>query len=287
MENLTDRSKADALALGAIELARGILADKDKDGKPLADTIAATPDGQALSTPAEGASIKGVLVELQGRFDLNNLALAAGNPHHTPQIEAFRRLLTTLHLEPELADNVAAWLDSTSDNTTADLYYLGLDPPYRAAKQRLSDVSELARVKGFDADKVRKLAPFVTALPCVAPSGGQAGCESALNVATALPEVLAAVFLMGPDVAATIVEARKNKPFADKAAFTTAWNQPPNTAAAAMPTYDIKSQFFLTTVQVTSGRVQAGYSALLTTIPNATPGGTNWPGIIWVKEVAS
>jgi general secretion pathway protein K len=285
MENLTERSKADALALSTIELARGILIDKDKSGKPLADFIAES-GSQTLSTPAEGASINGLLVELQGRFDLNNLALAAGNPHQTLQLDAFRRLLDSLHLKPELAKNVADWLDSSADNTTADLYYLGLDPPYRAAKQRFTDVSELARVKDFDADTLRKLAPFVTALPCVGTPGVQATCESALNVNTAAPEVLAAVFAMSPDVATTIIEARKKKIFANKAEFTTLWNPPQGSTTATLP-YDTKCQFFLANVKVASGRVQAGYSALLTTITGASPGGDPWPGIIWIKEVAN
>jgi general secretion pathway protein K len=280
MENLTDRSKADALAVGAIELARGILADKDqRTGKGPADYIAET-GSQEMSTPAEGATINGNLVDLQGRFNLNNLA--NGLPHQAQQLVAFKQLLENLNLEPSLADNLVQWIDSDPGNTTADLYYLGLDPPRRAAKQRVTDVAELARVKGFDADTLAKLTPYVTALPCLVTPN----CESALNVNTATAQVIAAVFAMPANTAATIVETRKKKAFASKNDFTILW-APPTPAAANAINFDIKSDFFLTTVKVTSGRVQAGYSALLTTIPGATPGGSNWPGIIWVKEVAT
>ena len=133
MENLTDRSKADALAVGAIELARGILADKDpRTGKGPADYIAET-GSQEMSTPAEGATINGNLVDLQGRFNLNNLA--NGLPHQAQQLVAFKQLLENLNLDASLADNLVQWIDSDPGNTTADLYYLGLDPPRRAAKQ--------------------------------------------------------------------------------------------------------------------------------------------------------
>lgn len=280
MENLTDRSKADALAIGAIELARGILADKDpRTGKGPADYIAET-GSQEMSTPAEGASINGNLVDLQGRFNLNNLA--NGLPHQVQQLAAFKLLLENLNLDGALAQNVADWIDSDPGNTTTDLYYLGLDPSRRAAKQRITDVAELARVKGFDAQTLAKLAPYITALPCV----GTPNCESALNVNTATAQVIAAVFGMPANTAATIVETRKKKAFASKDEFTVLW-APPTPAAASAVNFDTKSAFFLTTVKVTSGRVQAGYAALLTTVPGATPGATNWPGIIWVKEVAT
>ena len=62
----------------------------------------------------------------------------------------------------------------------------------------------------------------------------------------------------------------QEKAFASKNDFTILW-APPTPAAANAINFDIKERFFLTTVKVTSGRVRAGYSALLTTIPARLP----------------
>ena len=278
MENLTDRAKADALALTALDWARGILIAKDsKTGETGADKIARNGIG-TVTTPAEGTSVSGELHDMQGRFNLNNLT--NGLPHHDQQMKAFQALLDALHLDAALAQGVADWVDGSPDNTTADLYYLGLDPAYRAAKQKFVDVTELARIKGFDAATVDKLAPYVAALPCI---GQVANCESALNINTATPEVLASTFGISVNDAQAVL---KHAPFTSKDDIKQYLPASVATAAAAV-NYDVKSQFFLATVKVSSGRVDAGYAALLSTGAGATPGGANWQGIIWVKEAAN
>ena len=97
-----------------------------------------------------------------------------------------QRLLELLELDPAIADAIADWIDPDKekrDNGAEDSDYEGLDPPYVAANQPLTSVTELHLIKGIDAAVYNKLAPYV----CVLPPG------TALNVNTASPVVLAAL----------------------------------------------------------------------------------------------
>jgi general secretion pathway protein K len=102
------------------------------------------------------------------------------------QLQVLQRLLELLDLDPAIADAVADWIDPDKekrDNGAEDGDYEGLDPPYVAANQPLTSITELRLIKGIDAAVYNKLAPYV----CVLPSG------TALNVNTAAPVVLAAL----------------------------------------------------------------------------------------------
>jgi general secretion pathway protein K len=76
--------------------------------------------------------------------------------------------------------------------------YLGLEPPYRAANRALTTVDGLARVKGFDAETLARLRPFVTALP-------QA---TQVNVNTAPADEMAAVLSVSDEQGQAIVQYR-------------------------------------------------------------------------------
>ncbi len=102
------------------------------------------------------------------------------------QFQVLQRLLELLELDPALADAIADWIDADKEkraNGAEDSDYEGLDPPYVAANQPLTSVTELRLIKGIDAATYNKLAPYV----CVLPPG------TALNVNTASPVVLAAL----------------------------------------------------------------------------------------------
>ncbi|MFO1432223.1 MAG: type II secretion system minor pseudopilin GspK [Candidatus Competibacteraceae bacterium] len=102
------------------------------------------------------------------------------------QLQVLQRLLDLLELDPAIADAIADWIDPDKDkrdNGAEDGDYEGLDPPYVAANQPLTSVTELRLIKGIDAAVYNKLAPYV----CVLPPG------TALNVNTASPVVLAAL----------------------------------------------------------------------------------------------
>jgi len=103
------------------------------------------------------------------------------------QMQTLQHLLTLLELKPEQAQAIADWIDPDSDplfsGGAEDSDYTVLNPPYLAANQPFSSVSELRLVKGMNQEVYEKLAPLVCALP----SG------TVLNVNTAPAVVLAAL----------------------------------------------------------------------------------------------
>lgn len=133
--------------------------------------------------PIDGGEIFGVIEDLQGRFNVNNLIDADGTVHEA-SLEQFRRLLSSLELDPRFAGIAADWLDADLDaafpDGAEDSIYTGITPPYRAANQLLSSISELAALEGMDKITFDTLAPHIVALPG----------RTAINVNTATPFVL-------------------------------------------------------------------------------------------------
>lgn len=113
-------------------------------------------------TPVPGGIIAATMRDRNGCFNLNNLVDASGAPN-PPWPDKFRRLLTALRLDPNLADAVTAWMDSRPGSD--DPYYLAQPQPYRAAKRTFIHASELRLVKGVSGDVYAALAPHVCALP--------------------------------------------------------------------------------------------------------------------------
>jgi general secretion pathway protein K len=103
------------------------------------------------------------------------------------QLQTLQRLLTLLELKPELAQAMVDWVDPDADplfpDGAEDSDYTILNPPYLAANQPFSSVSELRLIKNMDQETYNKLAPLVCALPP----------GTALNVNTAPAAVLAAL----------------------------------------------------------------------------------------------
>lgn len=116
--------------------------------------------------PVPGGRVRGLMVDLDGRFNLNTLVRKG---QRDPVAYArFSRLLAALKLEPALADAVLDWIDADnlpSPQGAEDLEYLRADPPYRAANRPLSHVAELKRIRGITPEVYARLAPEVAALP--------------------------------------------------------------------------------------------------------------------------
>ena len=111
----------------------------------------------------EEAQLATAVIDLQGRFNLNNLAGDAS------WFEAYKRLLRVLELDEALAESLRDWIDEDIDQQTAqgaeDYEYAVADPPYRAANQMLSSVGELRWVRGYSVEVISRLRDYVTALP--------------------------------------------------------------------------------------------------------------------------
>lgn len=218
--------------------------------------------------PFENGELVGRIEDQQGLFNLNNLV--RNGKLDVTQYAYFQRLLSILALPGDLAPALADWLDDDDRPQPAggaeDAYYRGLDQPYLSANAPLTDLDELALVRGFDAGVRARLAPFVTALPGT----------TTLNVNTASAEVLAAV-VDGLDVssARTLVARREGIFYRNKADFLSQLGE-----AVTVPEQRIGvgSDFFLVTLRVTYGKTLARGQMLVVRVNPAS-----WPAVVWRK----
>lgn len=131
--------------------------------------------------PVDGGQVGGRIEDLQGRFNINNLA----NSSDKASLDAFRELLRINKINPNLANAVLDWLDTNQQarfpDGAEDVDYMQLERAYRADNGLMGSVSELLYIKGFDYKMYEALAPALVALPA---SGTQ------VNVNTASPLVL-------------------------------------------------------------------------------------------------
>jgi len=174
-ENTRNSSQALQILLGSEAWGLGVLIKDYQETQ--SDHPGESWNSLGQGVKIEQGSLQTVIEDMQGRLNLNNMIdesrvnpLQAAN-QLDPRIWAwaFRRLLSSLELNPLLSDAVLDWLDPDQDvrstSGAEDIDYLNETPPYRAANRAFSDISELQQVKGFDKKTVQKLAPFITALP--------------------------------------------------------------------------------------------------------------------------
>ena len=257
---VASRAQADQYARAGLDWARGVLFE---------DAVAAggydsLDEGWAqpiAALPVERAVVSGAIADEQGKFNLNNLV--AGTQTSKPDVEVFKAILASQGLAPELADAVIDWIDPNEDLTgtagAESAYYLSLKRPYRAANQQMKQVEELYRVRGFDAASVRKLRPYVTALPG----------RTAVNINTASEVVLSALMpTMPPADIAKLVQTRAGKPMKSRDAIV-AWAK--NATVPAADALDVKSANFMVTIRVAQDDVELASEALVKRLPNAAP----------------
>jgi general secretion pathway protein K len=163
---LMAREQGYEVALGAEAWASEIL--QEDASKSQNDTLN-EPWAMPLPTlPIDGGSVEAHLEDMQGRFNLNNLVTAAGQPD-LYEVARFQRLLVALELEPKWSQLLVDWIDPDSTRSypdgAEDGEYLMGKPPYRAANTYLSSTSELLALPEFGPERYRRLAPYVTALP--------------------------------------------------------------------------------------------------------------------------
>ncbi len=181
--NILLAEQANAYLRGAEELATfAVLADYDADQnreQPRDDLLeiwAQVPAPYALD---EGGWMMGCLRDLQGRFNLNSLAVrvvpAEGAPRFTPAQAQFVRLLQALE-ELQLSEQdailitegVTDWLDTDIEpafDGAEDNYYFGLTPAYRSANRPMASVSELRAVANMTPEIYRALESRVSVWP--------------------------------------------------------------------------------------------------------------------------
>jgi general secretion pathway protein K len=273
MENVADRGATDLLRRGALHWASVALLE-DAAQNSIDHLGEAWAQGLPI-LPVDGGAIKVSIEDAQGRFNLNNLAVQNNPPSRdeTLQVQIFQRLLLELKLDPALANALVDWMDrdanATSPGGAEDVDYLNLKTPYRAANQPLVSVDELRLVRGFDAKTMLTLLPFVTVLPAAAG-------RTPINVNTASPELLAAVADRDLAWAQRVADNRRDTPMKNPGDFTKELQLPAGAAPFQSGLVDVKTGFFLITLDTSIGRHQRSTVALMQRTPNRT----DW---IWHK----
>lgn len=207
--------------------------------------------------PIEGGAISGRVVDMQGRFNLNNL----GGANAETALARFARLVelaaeTDTVTAQTVAQSVRDWIDADIRPTlpygTEDNYYLGLDPPYRAANRPLASITALRAIRGVTPELYNAIAPHVAALPETTP----------INVNTATPLVLAALDpRLDLGAAEAMVERRSEAPWDSVEAFL----QQDALAGLGIPAQGlaVSSGYFLATGEVSVGRIRLPFASLL------------------------
>lgn len=199
-------------------------------------------------TAVTGGTVAGQIQDLSGRYNLNNLILAAtstststpdqdkgrddetGEPEDSGQSDTtgnspkpeteqqrFARLLDVLGLDAALADAIIDWLDTDQQNHGSggaeDLAYLARDPAYRTADRLFTDPSELLLIQGMDRSRFETLRPHISTLPL----------RTTINVNSATAPVLASLTgTLSLAQADALVSAQTGTPYQDIEGFLSA-----------------------------------------------------------------
>ena len=244
--------------------------------------------------PIDNATMQGCIVDMQGRFNLNNLVDAEGNAAEF-YVGQLQRLLTELNIDEVKAQAVVDWIDTDVDalipDGAEDDYYTGLDTAYRAANAPFASVSELRLVKGFsfsiaeEKEDYDLLIPHISALPTT-------NGPTAVNVNTATPEVLASlseeikplatdlsrwetgvyedypecenIFDLEAEAADSLVADRDLTPFESTLLFDQAVDSADSgSEVAPAGSYDVRSDYFQVRIDVEANGIKLSQFTLL------------------------
>jgi general secretion pathway protein K len=271
-QNLTDLARAEQIRQGALDYAAAVL---ERDGKNArtskTDTLAEAWAQPIPPLPVDGGVVLVSISDAQARFNLNNL-VQQGKPSPS-DVPIYTRLLAQLGLPTNLVNPLIDWLDA--DGTTLpggaeDLDYLNHDPPYRAANRPLMSIDELRLIKGYTPEIIAKLSPLVVVLPA---SAG----PRPINVNTADATVLAALTGSDSTQAEQIVKARENDSFQNTAQFQALF---PGNQQLKSNTFDVKSSYFIVSVQTRIGRIQRRTEALI----ERPTGNATQANVLWYRQ---
>jgi general secretion pathway protein K len=228
--------------------------------QPLPITPDNNPEGEPIGT------MQGALEDMQGRFNLNTLArLGADGVTEDPlPLQQFQRLLASVGVEPKWAGLARDWIDQDdvvgNPDGAEDSVYTSQTPPYHTGNWPMMSPTELMNLPGFGADRYRKIAPYVTALP---------NANTAINLCTAPALVLESLVegLNGEwsNSPAVLANGRKAGCFPDLNTFknvATSFAGPTALAKMGNP-IDTKSSYFQLTTRVMLGTTEFTLYSLL------------------------
>ena len=225
--------------------------------QPMPITPEDDPEGEPIGV------LQGAIEDMQGRFNLNNLAHVV--PGQNGQIiqdplplQQFQRLLVAVGLETKWAGIARDWIDAddqpSEPDGAEDSVYTSQTPPYRTGNWPMMSPSELMNMPGFGADRYRKIAPYVTALPTA---------TAKINICTAPAPVLQSFAEnLGSDYTPELLASeRKSGCFPDKQTFANVLG--PTVAAGVANWYSDTSMYFRLTTRVTLGTTEFTLYSLL------------------------
>ncbi len=203
-----DSTKALVALRSGVEAARRIIID-DYNADSMAglyvDSLKENWAVSSLPVPVEDTYMFITITDESSKIDLNRLATGGGYPDQV-RIEAFRRLLRNLDLDPYLADYVRDWVTANNEGPAKDAYYASLPNPYTCKKARLDSIEELRRVRGVTPEALNIMRPFITIQSV-----------GTVNINTAPPEVLMALDGdITSSLADAVIRARNDMPFKTK-----------------------------------------------------------------------
>ena len=229
--------------------------------------------------PVDQGFVRGRLVDQQGLFNLNNLAIpASGLPTPDLYAEQFKHLLEQLQdvtaPTQDLVPAIRDWMDldqNTGFPGAEDSVYLNLSPPYRTADQLFSAVSELLAIQGMTAELYNALmsqCPLVKDGPpgrciTVLPAG-----STAVNVNTAPERVLRSLSTQVDDAKLqSFLSEREEKPDKTVPDFENRkiYYPPPVTTSLT-----IQSNFFSLQGEVFVGSSRVALYSLIQRSPSGT-----------------
>jgi general secretion pathway protein K len=212
------------------------------------------------------ASLSGQIIDANSRFNLTNLA-TEGKPVPA-SVEAFRKLLTQLRLDPGLATTAAQFVAA---GQVPAVVPAGANAPavvLTPVKQmRTIELEDLLDVSGFTVEMIETMRKYVVVLPR----------RTSVNVNTASAEVISAMipnFSLAE--AQALVTQRDRAPWNDKSKFDLAVGQ----QRAASAELDIKSTYFLVQSWLKLDRASLNTEALI----ERELGGQANATVIWVHQ---
>lgn len=255
--NIFDVDQAYLYTLGIESWAQNLLA-KDFLKNPAVDNLSEDWASALAPIKVEGGKVAAEILDMQGRFNLNNLVGQDDKPSDE-DVRIFQRLLIGLKLEPELVQPLIDWIDKnvelTIPNGAEDVEYLKHAPPYRTANAPLTSPSELLLIKGFTPEVYARIAPFIATLPTLPQ-------PTKINVNTAPAQVLASLAdNMSLADGEALVKARKTKAFATLEEF----KLHPALAGREIKTdkLAVSTSYFLVAASSQAGRAQVQLYSLL------------------------
>ena len=177
--NLINGEQAYLYALGSESWMTRILLRDSKKVDGLQDIWATS----IPALPIPGGYIAGQVMDLQGRFNLNNLLQEDGKISLS-DVVVLERLLNILELPVTLTQIIVDWIDINEEqlnNGAEDNVYLMKNPAYRVANRLLTDPSEIRLLIGIE--EYYKLLPHISTLPT----------RTSININTTTAEIMMAL----------------------------------------------------------------------------------------------